>query len=366
MVGSNGKPMARDVDLQLLLPRQVRSLPADLAAICLFVFLTLAVVLIPGLNTTPLRPAVGLAFVLFPPGYAFIAALFPEDAPAESTPIEPSPDSEDSRLPRPGTGVDGLERVALSFGTSIAIVPLIGLVLNFTPWGIRLVPVLLSLSAFTLCMTAVGTVRRNQLPTEERFSVPYRTWFGRARGELFEPDTRADAVLNVVLVLSILLATASVTYAVAVPKQGESFSEFYLLTKNDDGKLVADNYPANFTQGESKPVIVGIENHEHDRERYTAVVLLQNVTMRNNSTMVNDQQRLQRFKTTLGHNETWQTTHTITPEMTGERLRVLYLLYKDGAPSNPTANNAYREVHLWINVTAGNGTTPAKRGAPSP
>jgi len=30
---------------------------------------------------------------------------------------------------------DGIERVALSFGLSIAIVPLIGLVLNFTPWG---------------------------------------------------------------------------------------------------------------------------------------------------------------------------------------------------------------------------------------
>jgi len=32
-------------------------------------------------------------------------------------------------------GIDGIERVALSFGLSIAIVPLIGLVLNFTPWG---------------------------------------------------------------------------------------------------------------------------------------------------------------------------------------------------------------------------------------
>lgn len=359
------KRMARDVDLQLLLPRPVRSLPADLAAISFLVFLTIAVVLIPGLNETPIRAFVGLVFVLFPPGYAFIAALFPEDTPTESTVDTASPDEKDSRLPRPGSGIDGLERVALSFGTSIAIVPLIGLILNFTPWGIRLVPVLLSLSAFTLCMIGIGAVRRNQLPEEERFSVPYQTWFGRARGELFEPDTRGDAVLNVVLVLSILLATASVTYAVAIPKQGESFSEFYLLTKNDDGKLVADNYPQNFTQGKSKPVIVGIENHEHDRKRYSVVVLLQNVTMENNSTVVNDQQRLQRFQTTLGQNKTWRTTHKITPRMTGERLRVLYLLYKDGVPSTPTANNAYRELHLWVNVTAGNGTAPSKRGVPS-
>ncbi|WP_231190002.1 DUF1616 domain-containing protein [Haladaptatus sp. DYF46] len=358
--------MVRDVDLQLLLPRSVRTLPADLTAICLLVFLTLAVVLIPGLNETPIRAFVGLVFVLFPPGYAFIAALFPEDIPAELPSNESTPDTEDSRLPRPGTGIDGLERVALSFGTSIAIVPLIGLILNFTPWGIRLVPVLLSLSAFTLCMTAVGAVRRNDLPEEERFSVPYRSWFGRARGELFEPDTRADAVLNVVLVLCILLATASVTYAVVIPKQGESFTEFYLLTENKQQKLVADDYPTNFTYDQSKPVVVGIGNHEGHRENYSVVVLLQDVTAQNNSTVVTEQRQLRRFDTGVESNGTWRTTHRIRPKMTGDRLRVVYLLYKDGVPANPAVNNAYREIHLWINVTAGNGTTSSKRAAPSP
>ncbi|RRJ29463.1 DUF1616 domain-containing protein [Halocatena pleomorpha] len=357
--------MPRDVDLTLLLPRPVRTLPADLAANCLLVLLTLAVVLIPGLDATPIRALVGFAFVLFPSGYAFIATLFPEAGGASVETSEGGKRDESKQSSWFDTGIDGLERVALSFGTSIAIVPLIGLLLDFTPWGIRLVPVLLSLSAFTLCMTAAGAVRRNQLPKEERFSVPYRRWFGRAWGELFESNTRADAVLSAVLILSILLATASATYAIAASKQGESFSEFYVLTKNDDGKLVASNYPKDFSKGESKSVIVGIENHERDREDYSVVVLLQNVTMTDNSTVVNDQQRLQRFQTTLGQNKTWRTTHKITPRMTGERLRVLYLLYKDGVPANPIADNAYREAHLWVNVTAGHGTTPPKRLVPS-
>jgi uncharacterized membrane protein len=38
--------------------------------------------------------------------------------------------------------------------------------------------------------------------------------------------------------------------------------------------------------------------------------------------------------------------------MTGERLRLVYLLYKGSAPPTPTVDNSYREVHLWINVTA--------------
>ena len=38
----------------------------------------------------------------------------------------------------------------MSFGLSIAVVPLIGLGLNLTPWGIRLDPILISLAVFVI------------------------------------------------------------------------------------------------------------------------------------------------------------------------------------------------------------------------
>jgi uncharacterized membrane protein len=41
----------------------------------------------------------------------------------------------------------------------------------------------------------------------------------------------------------------------------------------------------------------------------------------------------------------------VTPRTTGERLRLQYLLYLDDPPENPTAENAYRSVHHWVNVT---------------
>ena len=62
-----------------------------------------------------LRIILGLPFILFLPGYTLTAALFPRR-----------------------TDLGSIERVALSFGLSIAVVPLIGLILNYTPWGIRL------------------------------------------------------------------------------------------------------------------------------------------------------------------------------------------------------------------------------------
>ena len=66
-----------------------------------------------------LRIILGIPFLLLFPGYALAAALSTK-----------------------GRGMDAVERVALSFGLSIAVVPLIGLILKYTPWGIRLEAVL--------------------------------------------------------------------------------------------------------------------------------------------------------------------------------------------------------------------------------
>ncbi len=93
-------------------------------------------------NTYPaivFRWVLGTILVLFLPGYAAIQALFPS-----------------------GKELDGIERFALSVGLSLAITPLIGLLLNYTPWGIRLDPIMTSLSLFTLAVAAAATYRKYQ------------------------------------------------------------------------------------------------------------------------------------------------------------------------------------------------------------
>ena len=378
--------------LRLLLPAQLRDLPADLAAVVVLTLLTCGAVFVPWINETPLRILFGLPFVLFLPGYAFIAALFPEagespvaddsderetsDTQAESgSETDPEPtETDDSRFAianRDRSGIDGIERVALSFGLSIAIVPLLGLVLNFTPWGIRLTPIMVTVAGFTLVSTAVAARRRAALPVDEQFSVPYRSWIDAGRTELFEPDTRLDGILNIVLIASVLLAVGSVAFAVAVPPQGEQFSEFYILTEDDDGELVADGYPTTFVAGESAPVVVGIGNNEHETTEYTVIIEVQvvehvenestgavdsgetatNTTAANTTeTVVLERDRLDELSTTLEHNETWHQTHELSPTQTGQDLRVQYLLYRGEPPENPTRENAYRDLHLWVDV----------------
>lgn len=340
-----------------LLPRPVRELPADLVAVVILVVLTDLSVLAPVVRETPLRIGFALVFLLFLPGYAFIASLFPEAGRWRVS----ADDTDEARAAGiRDRGIDGIERVVLSVGTSIAIVPLIGLGLNFTSAGIRLVPIVLSVSGFTLAAVGVAVIRRWKLPAEDRFRVPYKAWFGGLRGELFAPETGTDAALNLLLVASIVLALGSVGYAVAGPDQGDSFTEFYLLTENENGELVADDYPTEFRQGERKPVIVGIGNQEHEPMSYTVVVTLQRVRFvtDSNTSTVEAEDELGRFHARVPHNETWSRTVHITPTMTGERLRLAFLLYRADAPANPTIDGAYREMHLWVNVSARGSAAP--------
>ena len=92
------------------------------------------------------RYVLGTIFVLWLPGYAFIKALFPTQVP----------------IKLPTETLDTIERIALSAGMSLALVPIAGLLLNYTPWGIRLTPIVLSLLALTTVFATIAVIREHQ------------------------------------------------------------------------------------------------------------------------------------------------------------------------------------------------------------
>ena len=102
-----------------------------------------------------LRYVLGTIFVLWLPGYAFIKALFPQTLPFARGLAHSLGTTEKN--------IDAIERVALSLGMSIALVPIIGLLLNYTPWGVRLTPIVLSLTAFTIIFATAAIVREHQI-----------------------------------------------------------------------------------------------------------------------------------------------------------------------------------------------------------
>jgi len=112
----------------------------------------LAVFLIPE-NDRSIEPLVyvryvlGAVFVLWLPGYSFVRALFPK---------EPRPEAKTT------ANLDSVERVALSICLGFALVMLVGLLLNYTPWGIRLAPIVLSLFGVTVVLATIAVTREHQ------------------------------------------------------------------------------------------------------------------------------------------------------------------------------------------------------------
>lgn len=101
-----------------------------------------------------LRNVLGIIFILWLPGYALIKALFPQNLPFAKT-LTHSLDTSEKEL-------DAIERIALSIGMSIALVPIVGLLLNYTPWGITLTPIVLSLLALTTVFATAAMLREHQ------------------------------------------------------------------------------------------------------------------------------------------------------------------------------------------------------------
>ena len=85
----------------------------------------------------------GAFFVLFLPGFALSKALFPMK------------------------GLNNIEQFALGTGISIALAPLVGLLLNFAPGGISTSATTFSLLALTVVLATTGLVRE-----KERLSCP--------------------------------------------------------------------------------------------------------------------------------------------------------------------------------------------------
>ncbi|MGB2728529.1 MAG: DUF1616 domain-containing protein [Halobacteriota archaeon] len=223
--------------------------------------------------------------------------------------------------------LDAIERIALSFGLSIAITPLLGLALNYTPFRIRLSPVLIVLSIFTISLALIAYARKSMVPEEDRFVVDFTAFFKNI--EPFKAtDTKIDRILSVILIISIILAISMTVYVVVTPKEGEKFTEFYVLGPN--GK--ADDYPTNLKVGEEGKVIIGIVNHEYANVTYPLEVRL-------NGEVIDEK------SIDLTHNETWESPFTFRTTKAGEDQKLEFLLYKNREPE------PYRSLHLWVDVT---------------
>lgn len=341
------------------LRKRLQSVPADLLGVVAAVVLTHVFVFHSALSGSAFRIAIGLPFVLLVPGYAFVSAVFPEEG---TSPTATGDGTDRSRVGAPvdsGRAIDRWERVALAFGLSLAAVPLVAMAVTLSPLAFGAATVLPAIGVFSILCAGIAAGRRRSLPPQRRFRVSPIDWLARTRRSVAASDSRGELLLSAGLVIAVVLAAGTLGAAVLAPSDGETYTEFYVLTEDAEGELVAADYPDNLQPGESQPLFVGIENYEDETVDYEVVVQLQRVGGTDTNAAVTNRTRIDRYSTTLGHNETQVDERSlIAPEgWNGTDLRLQFLLYEDAVPGTPTRENAHRSLHIWIDVGPAGNTT---------
>lgn len=274
----------------------------DLIAITILaavIALLLAFASLPDVASVPL----GLPFLLLFPGYALTAALYPR-----RHDLEP------------------LERVALSFGLSLAAVPLIALALNYSPWGVQWRPLLAFVSLLTVLSCAAGLLHRRLIPASDRFALALPiNLTGRVS---------LSAMFRMALTAAVLapLAALAVTLIIglAAERNGNTpYTEFYLLGAN--GQL--DGLPSSLMVGDEVALTTGIVNREGEEMVYSVSVSINGIpTARLDSIRLKPgQSRLRPI--------------VIRPGRPGDGQLVQFELYTRESGGRP-----YRTLHIWLNV----------------
>src|SRR2546426_8183104 len=185
-----------------------------------------------------------LLLVLFLPGYTITATVFP----------------------RRGE-MDWIERIAMSIGLSLAVVPLLGVVLASTPAGVRIEAVVGSLLLVTLGLCVVAYEQRMVLAPEDRLSLSIEVEGPRV-GDL----PAMDRALALGVAAALVLGAGGIAYALANPPPKTGFTEFYMLDRN--GGVYPSAYPTQLNASQEGTVILGVANHERRDMTYTIRVRL--------------------------------------------------------------------------------------------
>jgi uncharacterized membrane protein len=262
-------------------------------------FLSIATLPLVVLTTGPVRVVTALLVVVLCPGYSMTVALYPTNK------------------------LGGVERVCLTIVLSLAVVSLSGLALNYSPWGIRVIPAAVTVLTVTLSATLAALYMRSRLSREDRFSLKFDFHYDR-----WKLLPRFDKWLYGGLAAVVLASVVVGALVIARPKPQQPFTDFYML--GPEGRL--QGYPSKIINGEQARVNLVVANREGQDQTYTVDVRWNGETV----------QTLGPMEVLAG--DEWSTPVTLKPSTVGNDQSVEFALKKKGA------DDTYLLLRLWIDV----------------
>jgi uncharacterized membrane protein len=196
--------------------------------------------------------------------------------------------------------------------------------------------------------SVVAWRRRASLPEDERFAVDIKIDLS------MKGMPMVDRVLTVGIVITLAATLILLAYVVAVPRNGESFTQLALLGPN----MKAEGYPHNLTLNQSASVFVSVGSFETANRNYSLVILLQpqNVTganlthWRQGNPFIGDQSMdrglgMER-SFTLQPGDYMNSTYNFSISQLGT-FKLRFMLFLEG---QSLTQEPYREVYLWLHV----------------
>lgn len=279
------------------------NIPSDILIILVWIVMTLIFVITPVLNNSFIRTILAIPMVIFIPGYVSMAVLFPSRRSMNIT-----------------------EHISLSVGLSIAIVSLLGLLLNAT-FEITLIPILVMLCIYNTIFAIIAMDIRRRLPEDIQFSIEFDKIYEVINRDL-RTKSKIDLILVVAVILTIIIAIGMMYNVIITHKTGERFTEFYILNASSGE---ADNY--NIGLNPHTNITVGIANHEYNRVNYTIQIIL-------------DKNISASKELSLDHNSIWKGNVTLILNKEENNTKIEFLLFKENNFTMP-----YMKLHLWTRAT---------------
>lgn len=256
-----------------------------------------------------LRAVLGTPLLLLFPGYVLVAALYP------------------SRQK-----FNAVERLALGFGGSIALVPLISAAWGFSPWGLELKSLLGALVVFIVLCSGIASLRRRRLPAGEQAGFAFGAmalafvdrlgrWIGNGRQQ-----ARLTLLVTAVL-LAVGLGLAA--WLAKTHMYEERYTEFHIL---GDGGIVGE-YPSELTLGESSSIRISVVNHEGTEAVFRIEAVADEVVIGEAGPVE------------LANGAIWKGQMDFKPLQIGRDQAVEFFMYRDGQVDEDVS-----PIGLWIDV----------------
>ncbi|HSH04785.1 MAG TPA: DUF1616 domain-containing protein [Anaerolineae bacterium] len=258
-----------------------------------------------------IRLILGILFVLYIPGYCLSIFFFPDKS-----------------------SLTQIERVGLSLGLSVALIPIIAFGLDLASWGLRLWPIFITEFVLISVFLLLGLWRQTRIDDNQFDSDVHVVDVDKRE----TPPLMEKMIYGVCGVVLISL-TGILLWFIVDPFADKIGTEFYML--GETGR--AEYYPHQVQVDDDIAVTIGISNNENKQNVYNVEILVVDTWSNRSHKVIETDSIVLAANSNYEDEIVWQ-----MPWDGKDQIVEIYLYNQNQQQSND--DEPYRQLRLWVDV----------------